>query len=355
MTTNSDTHAAFRIIDANANRSLEGLRVVEDFARFALNDKHLATQYKGLRHDLASVLATLTPLSLAAARHTPGDVGTQIEVPDEYVRESNLSVATASQKRAEQALRCIEEFAKMLTPVAAARVEQLRYRLYTLGKAIQITATNRERLDQKRLYLLMDGGPSLKAFEQLAGQLTEAGADIIQLRDKHLCDRELVERGRRLREITQGSGTLLIVNDRPDIAAIVQADGVHVGQDELSVADARTVLGPNRLVGVSTHSIEQARQAVLDGADYIGCGPTFPSSTKNFSEFPGLGFLQAVAEEISLPAFAIGGITPDNLPEVLASGFRRVAVSGCINSAADPRAVIKTLNNNLRLITAATS
>lgn len=343
MPTNSDAHAAFRIVDANANRALEGLRVVEDYARFALNDKHLATQYKGLRHDLASVLATLPPQALSSARHTPGDVGTQIEAPDEYIRDAVIQVAIASQKRVEQALRCIEEYTKTILPGAASRVEQLRYRAYTLGKAIEVTSASQERLNGKRIYVLIDGGRSLEAFEQRARQLTEAGVDLIQLRDKPLTDRDLVERGRRLREITSASSTLFIMNDRPDIAEIVGADGVHVGQDELSVADARAILGVNRLVGVSTHSIEQARQAVLDGADYIGCGPTFRSQTKEFHEFPGLELLRTVAEEISLPAFAIGGITLKNLPQVLDTGFCRIAVSGCVNSAADPRDAIAQL------------
>ncbi|HEY4758977.1 MAG TPA: thiamine phosphate synthase, partial [Thermoguttaceae bacterium] len=105
----------------------------------------------------------------------------------------------------------------------------------------------------------------------------------------------------------------------------------------------RTILGPEALVGVSTHSIEQARQAVLDGANYIGVGPTFPSGTKHFDHFPGLELLKAVAAEIRLPAFAVGGITPANLPQVLAIGIKRIAVSGAIASAPDPAAVAHEL------------
>jgi thiamine-phosphate pyrophosphorylase len=132
------------------------------------------------------------------------------------------------------------------------------------------------------------------------------------------------------------------VNDRPDIAVLSQADGVHVGQEELEVRDARRIIGPDRLVGVSTHSIEQACQAVSDGADYIGCGPTFPSGTKDFDHFPGLDFLRQVAAEISLPAFAIGGITLDNLSQVLHTGFARIAVSGAITNSADPPAHVRS-------------
>ena len=128
------------------------------------------------------------------------------------------------------------------------------------------------------------------------------------------------------------------MNDRPDLAVLSGADGVHVGQDELTVKDARRILGPSGLIGVSTHSLEQARAAVLDGANYIGVGPTFPSGTKQFAEFTGIELLRAVQAEIRLPAFAIGGITEENLPQVLATGFRRVAVSGAIADADDPAA-----------------
>ena len=126
------------------------------------------------------------------------------------------------------------------------------------------------------------------------------------------------------------------MNDRPDLALLADADGIHVGQAELTVKDARMLIGPQRLVGVSTHSLDQARQAVLDGANYIGCGPTFPSKTKTFASFPGTEFLQQVRQELSLPAFAIGGISRDNVEQVLAAGFTRIAVSGAVVDAADP-------------------
>ena len=154
---------------------------------------------------------------------------------------------------------------------------------------------------------------------------------------------KLLHRARRLRAMTQDSGTLFIMNDRPDLAVLSGADGVHIGQDELSVKDARRILGPAGLIGVSTHSIEQARAAVLDGANYIGVGPTFPSSTKQFVAFAGPELLCAVHAEIRLPAFAIGGITAENLPQVLATGFARVAVSGAITASHNPAAAARQL------------
>ena len=139
------------------------------------------------------------------------------------------------------------------------------------------------------------------------------------------------------------------MNDRPDIAVLAEADGVHIGQDELTVSEARRIVGPERLIGVSTHTIEQARQAVLDGADYLGVGPTFPSGTKSFESFAGLEFIRQVAAEITLPWFAIGGIDAKNLATVLDAGASRIAVSGAILTATDPCAAAAELLTNLPL------
>ena len=339
-TGNAD-NGVLRIIDANANRASEGLRVVEEYVRFVLDDGHLTNLCKQLRHALAVALKPLATSELCAARDTRADTGTSVTTADEYHRADPRDVALASQKRVEQSLRCLEEYSKTISPAVAAAVEQLRYQAYTLGKAIMTTAASLERLADARLYVLLDGRSSGAEFEQLAGCLVEAGVHVLQLRDKSLTDRELAERARRLRQRTRNSATLCIINDRPDIAMLSDADGVHIGQEELTVKDARTVLGPGKLVGVSTHSIEQARQAVLDGADYLGCGPTFPSQTKAFEHFPGPDFLRQVAAEISLAAFAIGGIDLDRAAPVLQAGFRRVAVGGSIVQAEDPGAQAK--------------
>lgn len=342
-------------MDAAANRAGEGLRVVEDYARFVLDDRHLVQQLKAMRHELAAAVGHFPKAWLLAARDTPGDVGTTVSTPAERVRVDLAAVVTANFKRAAEALRSLEEFAKLVDPAVALEFERLRYRGYTLAKALGTTELNRARLSDARLYVLIDGGkqPDLDEadtalrFETLATALVAAGVDVLQLRDKRLSDVTLLDRARRLRAITRDTRTLVIVNDRPDISAASGADGVHVGQDELSVADVRAIVGPQALVGVSTHSLEQAEAAVLAGADYLGVGPTFPSATKQFADFPGLAFLREVAGRISLPAFAIGGVTLDNLDEVLATGVRRVAVRDAIVSAADPAAAARAFRERL--------
>ena len=381
-----------RIIDAAANRAREGLRVAEDFVRFVLDDRHLTNQCKQLRHDLAALLARLPGQQLLAARETQADVGTALSAPSEHRRSDAADVLTANFARLQESLRSLEEFGKLLDPAWAAEIKQLRYRSYTLHRAVEITRTSIQRLAHARLYVLIDGRDTLEEFRQLAQALIAAGVHILQLRDKALDDRQLLQRGRLLRELTLGDcpnlpgdcpnfpkengtvpftpssaqglsqfsegkwdcplhgssrKTLFIMNDRPDLAALCHADGVHLGQEDVTVKDARAILGADALIGVSTHAIQQARQAVLDGANYIGAGPTFASSTKNFEKFPGLDFLKEIAAEIRLPAFAIGGITPANLPQVLSTAITRVAVSGAITAVPNPAAVVQELSKIL--------
>lgn len=355
--------SVLRILDASLNRASEGLRVVEDYVRFVLNDPFLTREAKGLRHDVATAAGAIPAVDRHAARDTRADVGTTISTTTETERADAWSVCAASLKRAEQSLRSLEEYGKLLGGDFAGRCEALRYRLYTLEKAIDVGRSSRDRLDQATLCVLVDGRSSVDEFETLITSLVTADVGMIQLRDKRLDDRELVDRARLLVALTRrqppaqplvsgadrreppvepgaarttSSCTLAVINDRVDIAATVGADGVHVGQEDLSVKDARAIVGPRMLIGVSTHNISQARTAVLDGANYLGAGPTFASQTKSFDAFAGLDYLREVAEDVGLPTFAIGGIAASNLKEVLATGISRVAVGAAITAAADP-------------------
>jgi thiamine-phosphate pyrophosphorylase len=337
-----------RILDAAANRAREGLRVVEDYTRFVLDDRRLTGLCKQLRHELTAALARLPERRRLTARDTQADIGTSLTTDSELRREDIGSVLAANFGRLQESLRSLEEFGKIVDVEMAAAFKQLRYRVYTIHRAVEITRGSLFRLDDCHLYVLLDGRDSTEEFARLANLLITAGADVIQFRDKQLDDRLLLERARLLRSLTACSRTLMVVNDRPDLAVLAKADGVHVGQDELSVKDARAIVGPDMLIGVSTHSIEQARRAVLDGADYLGVGPTFPSETKQFSHFPGIELLRAVAAEIRLPAFAIGGIGLDNVYEVTAAGFTRIAVSGAVTSASDPGEAARKLRAAIR-------
>lgn len=350
-----DQTAALRTIDANFNRAVEGLRVVEDHARFVLNDEFLSATSKRLRHDLTTALTALDPQGeRLRARDTLADVGTTITTPQESQRVSAEQLVAANWQRVSQALRVIEEFAKLVGHSGAA-FEQLRYQSYTVAKAYAANERSQSVWQDRRLYVLIDGRSSESEFTALAIDLISAGVDVLQLRDKQLDDRTQLARAQLLRRLIDSNSSnehkpLFIMNDRPDLAILSRADGVHVGQEELPVSEVRQLVGPRLQIGVSTHSIEQARAAVLAGADYLGCGPTFPSSTKQFEQFPGVAFLQQVAAEITLPAFAIGGVTLDNLSNVIAAGFNRVAVSGAITTATNLTQAASQFHNRLRTV-----
>ena len=337
------------MFDAAANRAAEGLRVVEDYVRFVLDDVHLTRCFKELRHDLAGAVQQAPPSLRWAARDTRHDIGPDASDVVEASRADLSAVVVANLQRAEQALRTLEEVARLESFSWAGQLEALRYRAYSLEAALGMTLASVERLQHVRLYVLLEAGDPGQC-ERLAESLLRAGVDAIQLREKQLDDRTVLDCARRLRQLTRKHGALLIVNDRADLAAATDADGVHVGQEDLTVRDVRRVLGPAALVGVSTQSLEQARQAVLDGANYLGVGPIFPSTTKHFEHFPGVDLLRAVAGEIRLPAFAIGGITVDRLSAVMEAGFGRVAVGAAITGAKNPggaaRQFVETLEKS---------
>ncbi|MCA9077944.1 MAG: thiamine phosphate synthase, partial [Planctomycetaceae bacterium] len=276
IVTRQDTTHTDRILDAAANRCREGLRVVEDFTRFVLDDAHLSRLLKDLRHDLTAALAMLPTDRLLRSRDTPGDVGTRIDTSAERQRLGPHHVARANAKRVEESLRTLEEYGKVMDAEFAARCEALRYRFYTTEQAIETTHNARERLADCRLYLLVTDRNCPHGAGPLIRDALAGGVDAIQLREKDMPDRRLLDLAHRVREWTAEAGALFIVNDRPDIAALSRADGVHLGQDDLTVREARQIIGANALIGVSTHNIDQARQAVTDGADYLGVGPTFP-------------------------------------------------------------------------------
>lgn len=179
---------------------------------------------------------------------------------------------------------------------------------------------------------------------EVAAAALAGGATVVQLRGKTLSGAELVRTGRQLRDLTRVHGGLLIVNDRVDVALAVDADGAHVGQDDLLARDARRLLGSDRLLGVSARSVEEAVRAQRDGADYIGFGPVFSTTTKEDAGAPsGLDELRRACRAVAVPVVAIGGITPDNARLVRATGAAGVAVISAVVGAPDIAAATRTL------------
>jgi thiamine-phosphate pyrophosphorylase len=336
-----------RILDASANRAREGLRVVEDYTRFVLDDPGLTRRLKEVRHRLGEALSGLEPELLVGSRDTRGDVGTHIMTASERVRENPRAVLSANFKRTAEALRSLEEYAKLVDVWLAGRFEVLRYDVYTLEKLTLTAASSNRLLGDARLMLLVGGLPTMGDLTWIVGEALAGGADIIQLREKGLPDREWLRRAREVRILTAQAKARFVVNDRPDLARLAGADGVHLGQDDLIVRDARRVVGPSMLIGVSTHDRVQIEQAVLSGAGYLGIGPVFASATKEFTDLAGLALLLHAAEATNLPWFAIGGISGETIDDALDAGARRIAVSAAIVRAEYPRRAAAELRAKL--------
>jgi thiamine-phosphate pyrophosphorylase len=252
-------------------------------------------------------------------------------------------VFAANAARASQSIRSLEECSRLVVPAVTAAFEQLRYRIYTLEKAAMTIITSQNKFADISLCVLLDVNQPQAEFKTLVGQLLAAGVKMIQLRDKQantalLCERTktIIRQAQQHAELTAGKRCLVLVNDRADVAVAANADGVHLGETDLPVNLARKVCGHEFIIGRTAHSIDEAKQAVRDGADYLGVGPCYPSITKQFKEFASETFLRNVSEEIRLPVFAIGGITSDNLDRLVHLGVKRVAIASSITGAADP-------------------
>lgn len=338
--------AVLRVLDANANRAREALRVIEDYARFVVDDPALSAQLKTLRHELSAITRRWDAWAILT-RDTPGDVGRTIKTADEAIRADAAAVVVAAGKRLGEALRAIEEFAKTVDPTSAAAAEKLRYGFYPIEQQVGRTLRPAARFAEVRLYVLITQSTCRRPWLEVAEAAIAGGADCLQLREKDLDGAELLDRARKLVAICRRTGVLCIVNDRVDIAILSGADGVHLGRSDLPATEARKLLGPEKIVGVSTHNLAQAEQAVRDGTDYIGVGPVFVSPTKPRDFLPGLEFARAVAERIRLPAFAIAGITEGNLDQVLASGIKAVAVTAAVAGCEDAEAAARRLKQRL--------
>jgi thiamine-phosphate pyrophosphorylase len=324
--------AILRLLDANGNRAAEGLRVLEDVARFVLNDARLAGLAKNLRHALRQGV----PPSAVFARDTAGDVGTALTAPGEMQRARPLDLIRANAARVAEAVRAAEEAAKLLGNAAlAGTLENVRYQLYQLESGL-LARFPAWQLLRVRLYALVDTSLTSEPVA-VAAAVAQGGAGAVQLRAKGLAQRDYRELAARVQEACRAHHALFIVNDHVAVARALEADGVHVGQDDLAVADVRAVVGPGCAIGLSCHTPEQAREALAVGADYLGLGPMFPTTTKPLEPSRGAQLLDAVRPFIDRPSYAIGGLDATRLRELLPRLPHGAAIAGALCRAADPQ------------------
>ena len=322
-----------RLIDANLNRISEGLRLLEDVARFILNDPRLSAELKSLRHELAAEDASLQK-ALLQARDSAGDVAAFAE--EEAHRQDLPNLVIANSKRVEESLRVVEEFAKLHeVQLDPSRFKKARFDLYDIEKRM-VAKLLRQDKRVSGLYVIIDSEVLGERDElEVCRQAIQGGAKVIQLRDKHQAKGQILVRARELREICAQSKVLFIVNDYLDIAIASGADGLHLGPGDLPIATARQLLPIDRILGCSTTTVEGAVNAEADGADYVAVGSIYPTTSKAGAIVVGLERLRQIRAAISIPTVAIGGINNRNAAEVIQAGADSIAVISAVLGAED--------------------
>ncbi len=337
-----------RILDANANRAREALRVMEDYARFILDDADLSARLKQIRHELRTALDQLPPGWLEANRDAPGDVGKTIKTESETSRRDVAAIVIAAGKRLGESLRSIEEYLKPINTQAAGMIEVLRYRAYDVEQRLQQrlgTATG----PQWRVCVLLTESLCTRPWIEVLEAAIEGGADCIQLREKNLEDGKLLGHATVVVDRCRAAGVASIINDRADVALLVGATGVHLGQTDLPVGHVRRLAGRQLIIGVSTSTLAQAEAAAKAGADYCGVGPMFHTTTKDKPQLAGPNYLSEYIRHVPLPHLAIGGITRANVGQLTAVGVAGVAVSSFVCASEDPAGAVRCLREALNV------
>lgn len=337
-----------RLIDANVDRTREGLRVLEDMARFLLDDASLAEALKELRHEVAGAVGA-SYQQLLSVRQAAEDVSAFANPPAEMQRADLMALAAANAKRAQESLRALEEATKLPLAGVALRPEpfkEVRFALYELERRLVDRLLRHDlRPRLAGLYVIVD--PEVahgRDLVSVARQAIAGGARIIQLRDKLHDKGEQLATARQLQGLCEETNALFIVNDHVDLAVASGAHGVHLGQTDLPVAAARRLLPLGSVVGASARTVEQALAAQAEGADYVAVG-VFPSLTKPPAEpfQHRLDVLQAIKETVTLPVCAISGINAGNIDRVLEHGADMAAVISAVVGQPDVQAAARRL------------
>ena len=334
------SYQTLRIIDANLNRIGEGLRLLEDLARLLLNDATLSQQLKTMRHGLVTGDWSFNQ-QLLQSRDSESDVGINIEAPEQGKQRELPIMVVANARRVQEALRTLEELAKIpdtASKLDSERFKQARFSLYTIERTLLSKLLRKDKIKSiPGLYVIIDT-QALKgrSHVEVAGQAIRGGAKTVQLRDKLQSKKELLPIAQKLRKLCAKHNVLFVMNDYLDLALASDADGLHLGQNDLPIKVARKLLPIDKILGCSTTTIDQAITAESEGADYIATGSIYPTSSKETAKVVGLERLIQIKQAISLPLVAIGGINKDNVAEVLAAGADSVAVISAILQAESP-------------------
>ena len=344
-----------RIIDANINRLMEGLRVIEEVARFILDDTKLTWEIKSLRGKVKEgVLLISKGDDLVSKRDSASDVGKNMYPASEADRTGISKIITSNVKRAEEAARVLEEFGKMADKDAGRVFKSVRFELYTIEKELTnlLSTVDRRYLDFD-LYVVTDPDVLGKRSPVEAVKAAiKGGAKVVQLRDKKASIGQYYKWASLIAPVCKKAGVTFIANDYLDVCMAVDADGIHLGQDDIPVHVARKLLGNGKIIGLSTHSFDQAMKGIRSGADYISIGPIFSTASKPNTKPLGLDLLKKIKPAIKrssnpIPFVAIGGINMDNISKVAESSPRIAVIRAAIGEK-DIAGPVKNLRKEMK-------
>ena len=322
-----------QIIDANLDRAREGLRVLEDWARFGLGKEDFVIRLKNFRQILGKNHLEIYKMS----RNHIEDRCKGLSHFEQIDRKSPSKIISSNSARVQEALRVIEEFSRGDNYKLSKIASEIRYEIYTLEiELLNFNARERAKLiiSENKLYSITDPRENLL---EIIEKILLGGVKIIQHRFKNGHDVEHLKEAIKIKSLCKKYNSLFIVNDRIDIALASDADGVHLGQDDIDITTARKLLGNSKIIGVTANNSIDITNALKAECDYIGIGPVFQTFTKKNKKPLGVEKIKTLTKDINIPWFAIGGINKDNISLLKKNGISNVAVvSGLLNSE-DPK------------------
>ena len=337
--------STYQIIDANLDRAREGLRVLEDWARFGLGRQEIVVKIKNFRQILGKNHLEI----YKSSRNYIEDKCKGLSHPEQFTRKTSQEVISSNSARVQEALRVIEEFSRNHNQKLCEIASEIRYEIYNLEVEL-LNYKKRlnliEKIKTNNLYVITDQKEDLL---KIIEKILIGGVKIIQYRFKEGNDNYHLDKAIEIKKLCKKYDSLFIVNDRVDIALASNADGIHLGQNDIDVKTARKLLGNSKIIGISANSEIDISNAIRDGCDYLGIGPVFKTSTKIGKQPLGPDKIKSLIGNLRIPWFAIGGINKQNISQLKEVGFKKFAMVSEIMNSEDPQEeaiiILKELSN----------
>jgi len=343
--TNTGDLRNYQIIDANLDRAREGLRVLEDWARFGLGKGRYVERIKNFRQILGKNHLEVYKQS----RNHIEDKSKGLTHQEQINRKTSEQIISSNSGRVQEALRVIEEFSRPHNHELSQIASEIRYEIYTIE--VELLSLSKRKKSEKilienDLYVITDQKDNLL---EIIEEILIAGVRIIQHRFKTGTDKDHLKEAIQIKNLCKRYNSLFIINDRLDIALASDADGIHLGQDDLDLKTARKLLGYSKIIGISASNDIDISNALEEGCDYIGIGPVFETTTKKNKKPMGIAKIKTLTKDLDIPWFAIGGIKSKDISNLKSNGLKKVALVSELMNSEDPQEdaimILKELSN----------